>query len=268
MLQVVESKGAALITGASSGIGAVYADRLARRGYDLILVARRAGMLQELASRLTAETGRTVETVVADLRDKHDLARVASVLRDDASITALVNNAGIAAITPMADTDIDLIDDMIDLNVTALTKLTHAAVPGLIARGGGLIINIASVAAVAPERLNGVYGASKAYVLALTQSLQHELADKGIRVQAVLPGATATDLWSNAGHPVENLPAEIVMTAENMVDAALAGLDQGEVYTLPALPDLATWNAYEAARKALGPGLSLTRPAARYGLGT
>ncbi len=82
----------------------------------------------------------------------------------------------------------------------------------------------------------------------------------------MLPGATATDLWSNAGHPVENLPAGIVMTVENMVDAALAGLDQGEVYTLPALPDLAAWNSFEAARKALGPGLSLTRPAARYGV--
>src|SRR5260370_10554533 len=116
---------------------------------------------------------------------------------------------------------------MIDLNITALTRLTYAAVPGFVARGGGTIINIASVVGISPESLNGVYGATKAFVIALSHSLQHELADKGIRIQTVLPGATATDLWEKAGLPYQNLPASIVMSPENMVDAALARLYPG-----------------------------------------
>jgi len=122
-------------------------------------------------------------------------------------------------------------DEMIRLNVGALTRLTYAAAPGFVARGGGTIINIASIVAISPETLNGVYGASKAFVLAFSHSLQQELAQKGVRVQAVLPGATATEFWDIAGLPVQNLPAEIVMSAEDIVDAALAGLDQGEIVT-------------------------------------
>lgn len=258
------SKGTALITGASSGIGAVYADRLARRGYDLILVARNRDRLDALAKRLNGETGRTVEIVSADLGDKADLGRIETLLRTDTRITTLVNNAGVAAVTPLLGSDVDAMDDMITLNVRALTRLTYAAVPGLVARGGGTIINIASIVAVGPEILNGVYGASKAYVLAFSQSLHKELAAQGVRIQAVLPGATATDLWAKAGRPVEQLPDEIVMSTDDMVDAALAGLDQGELVTIPALPDIADWHAYEAARQKLMPNLSRKTPAARY----
>jgi short-subunit dehydrogenase len=256
--------GTALITGASTGIGAIYADRLARRGYDLILVARNRERLETLAKRLKDETGRTVDVVAADLSDKADLGRVETLLRSDARITALVNNAGVAAVTPLLDSDVEKMDDMIALNVRALTRLTYAVAPGLVARGGGTIVNIASVVAVAPESLNGVYGASKAYVLALSQSLHKELAPQGVRIQAVLPGATATDLWAKAGRPVEHLPSEIVMNTDDMVDAALAGLDQGELVTIPALPDAADWQAYEAARQKLMPNLSRKNPAARY----
>ena len=176
----------------------------------------------------------------------------------------LVNNAGVGATAPLLASDVDKMEAMIALNVGALTRLTYAAAPGFVARGGGTIVNIASVVAVAPELLNGVYGASKAYVLAFSQSLHHELADKGVRIQAVLPGATATEFWASAGLPVENLPAAIVMTADDMVDAALAGLDLGELVTIPSLPDAADWDAYEAARRALGPSLSLAAPARRY----
>jgi short-subunit dehydrogenase len=256
--------GTALITGASTGIGAIYADRLAKRGYDLILVARNRERLDALAKRLKDETGRAVDVVVADLGDKADLGRVETLLRSDARITALVNNAGVAAVTPLLDSDVDAMDDMITLNVRALTRLTYAAAPGLVARGGGAIINIASIVAVGPEILNGVYGASKAYVLALSQSLHKELAEKNVRIQAVLPGATATDLWAKAGQPVEHLPSEIVMSTDDMVDAALAGLDQGELVTIPSLPDAADWQAYEAARQKLLPNLSRKNPAARY----
>jgi short-subunit dehydrogenase len=259
-------QGTAVITGASSGIGAVYAQRLAQRGYDLVLVARNRDRLNSLAERLTTETGRSVEIVAADLNDKQDLARVETMLRTDASITLLVNNAGVGATAPLLQSDIAKMDDMVALNVTALMHLTYAAVPGFVARSRGTIINISSIVAVAPEILNGVYGGSKAFVLAFSQSLKHELADKGIRVQAVLPGATSTEFWGIAGTPVEHLPAQIVMTAEDMVDAALAGLDLGEFATIPSLPDAADLQAYETARQKMMPNLSRAEPATRYGL--
>jgi short-subunit dehydrogenase len=257
-------QGTALITGASSGIGAVYADRLARRGYDLILVARNADRLKALATKLTDQTGRSVETISADLTKKADLARVEHVLRSDASITLLLNNAGFGATAPLLASDIAKMEELVDINVVAPMRLTHAAAPAFVSRGTGTIINIASIVAVAPEVLNGVYGGSKAFVLAFSQSLHHELADKGVRVQAVLPGATATEFWDIAGVPADKLPQGTVMTTENMVDAALSGLDQGEFVTIPALPEIADWNTFEAARKALGPNLSLSSPAARY----
>src|ERR1700739_3494850 len=221
------SKGTALITGASRGIGAVYADRLARRGYDLILVAREAARLEAWAARLTSETGRSVSILAADLGDKTDLAKVEATLRSDRTITLLVNNAGAASVAPLLQSDIDKMEDMIDLNVTALTRLTYAAAPAFVARGAGAIINIASVVGISPETLNGVYGATKAYVIALSNSLQHELVDKGIRIQAVLPGATATDLWELAGLPHQKLPPSIVMSPEDMGDAGLVGFDPG-----------------------------------------
>lgn len=258
--------GTALVTGASSGIGAVYADRLARRGYDLILVARNAERLGALATKLTDETGRSVEVMAADLTDHSDLSRVQKVLRTDASITLLLNNAGVGATAPLLQSDIGKMDAMIALNVSAPAHLSYAVAPAFVARGTGTIINIASIAAIAPELLNGVYGGSKAFVLAFSHSLHHELADKGIRIQAVLPGATATEFWNFAGTAVANLPDGIVMSAEDMVDAALAGLDQGELVTLPSLPELADWNAFEAARAALGPNLSHALPAAHYAL--
>lgn len=261
-----QTKGTALITGASSGIGAIYAERLARRGHDLILVARNRERLTELARRLTDATGRSVQVFPADLSEPADLAKVEDLLRTDRSITVLVNNAGFGAATPLLQSDVARMSEMISLNVNALTRLTYAAVPGLVERGNGTVINIASIVAVAPELLNGVYGGSKAYVLAFTRSLQHELADKGVRVQAVLPGATATEFWDVLGHPVSNLPPAWVMSAADMVDAALAGLDQGEVFTVPALPDAGDWGAYEDARQKLMPNLSHSQPASRYGV--
>lgn len=258
--------GTAVITGASAGIGAIYADRLARRGYDLILVARNRERLDKLARKLSDETGRAVQVVVADLGKASDVAKVETLLKTDASITLLVNNAGVGAVQPLLQADIDKMEAMIALNITALTRLTYAIVPAFVARGGGTLINIASIVGIAPEVLNGVYGASKAYVLALSRSVRHELADKGIKVQAVLPGATATEFWDISGLSIENLPQEIVMTAADMVDAALAGLDQGEFITIPSLPNLADLHAYEAALDVLRPQLSLAKPAARYGV--
>lgn len=261
-----KNAGKAVITGASSGIGAIYADRLARRGHDLILVARNQARLEQLAARIQRDTGRTAEIIVADLTKVEDMKRVEQVLRDDAAITVLVNNAGVGAAAPLLQADVDKMQSMIDVNVTALTRLTYAVAPAFVARGHGSIINIASIVAVAPTILNGVYGGSKAFVLAFTQSLQHELGDKGVRVQAVLPGATRTEFWDVAGHSVDALPPEWVMSGDDLVDAALAGFDQGEVATVPSLPELSDWNAFESARAALGPNLSRSKPAARFGV--
>jgi hypothetical protein len=261
-----EHKGKALITGASSGIGAIYADRLAEQGYDLILVARSVEKLRTLARSIADRTGHSVEVIEADLARGADLLRVEEVLRTDGGITLLVNNAGVGATAPLLDSDVDAMQSLIDLNVTALMRVAYAAAPGFVSRGKGTIINIASVVAVAPELLNGVYGGSKAFVLAFSQSLHHELASQGITVQAVLPGATATDFWNAAGTPIESLPTEIVMRGEDMVDAALAGLRQGELVTIPSLSDAGDWERFEAARRALQPNLSLANPARRYGL--
>ena len=178
----------------------------------------------------------------------------------------LVNNAGVGATGPLVSSDVDKMDDMISLNVTALTRLTYAAAPEFVARGNGTIINISSIVAIAPEVLNGVYGGTKAFVLAFNHSLVHELTGKGVRVQAVLPGATATEFWDVAGMPVHHLPQQIVMSANDLVDAALAGLDLGETVTIPSLPNQAEWDRYEAARRAMSDKISSAIAAPRYNL--
>jgi len=258
------SPGTALVTGASSGIGAVYADRLARRGHDLVLVARQGDRLRALADRIATDTGRRVDVLVADLGDRDALARVEARLRDDEDISLLVNNAGVGTHAPLLESDVDRMTAMIDLNVTALTRLAYAAVPGFVARGRGAVVNISSIVAIAPEILNGVYGGSKAFVLAFSQSLHHELAAKGVRIQAVLPGATATEFWAAGGMSMDHLPKEIVMSADALVDAALVGFDRGELVTIPPLHAAEVWGAYEAARQTMSPQLSSNVPAARY----
>jgi short-subunit dehydrogenase len=258
-------QGTALITGASSGIGAVYAHRLARRGYDLILVARNHDRLRNLAEHLTTQTRQVVEVLAADLCTASDLATVEAKLREDASITLLVNNAGVGTHTPLLDSDVERMTRMIDLNVTAVTRLAYAAVPGMVARGQGAIINISSIVSIAPEILNGVYGGSKAFVTAFSQSLHNELADKGVRIQAVLPGATATDFWEAGGLALDQLDQSIVMSATDLVDAALTDFDRGELISIPSLHDIGLWDDLEAKRKALYDKLSSDRPAVRYG---
>lgn len=258
--------GTALVTGASSGIGAVYADRLAKRGYNLILVARSEEKLAALSRHLVTKTGRDVRVVVADLTRDADLVRVEQVIAETPDLALLVNNAGVGAMAQLVDADIGKMTDLIALNVTAPTRLAYKVVPAFVARGAGAVINIASIVAIAPELLNGVYGGSKAFILALSQSMHHELAAKGVRIQAVLPGATATNFWPVAGTSVDNLPKEWVMSAEDMVDASLAGFDAGELVTIPAVESVALVDGLEAARQALFPELSKSVPASRYGV--
>jgi short-subunit dehydrogenase len=260
----MSSQGIALVTGASGGIGAAYAERLARRGYDLALVGRNRGRLNTLAARISDETSRDVQVLAADLSDREALAGIESFLKEDASLSMLVNSAGVGASAPLLQSDADKVEKMIKLNVGVLVRLTYAAAPGFVARGKGTIINISSSVAIGPEMLNGAYGGTKAFVLAFSQSLRHELEGKGVRVQVVLPGATLTDFWNIAGLPAHNLPSEILMPVGTMVDAALAGLDLGEFATIPSLPDIADWDAFDAARQKLLPNLSNAHPAARY----
>lgn len=257
------TKGTALITGASAGIGAIYADRLAKRGYDLVLVARNQDRLNTLARRLTAETGRSVETVAADLNDKAALAKIEGILRENSNITMLVNNAGIGSVASILNGDVDTMESMINLNITALTRLTYAVAPVFASKGTGTIINISSVVGIAVELLNGVYSASKSYVLSFGHTLQRDLADKGVRVQTVLPAATATEFWDVAGYAKQKEAAS-TMSADDLVDAALAGLDQGELVTIPTLHDAEGWTQWEAARRALTPQFANAKPAARY----
>ena len=257
-------KGTALITGASSGIGAIYADRLAKRGYDLILVARDRKKLDILATRLAEETGVKTESLQADLTSKTDLAQVEERLRNDEQITLLLNNAGMSVEGSLVGGDLNHLETMIQLNAVATTRLAGAVAPAFVARGRGTIINIASVLALAPELFNGAYSGTKAYLLNLSQSLHQEIGPKGVRIQAVLPGATRTAIWEKSGTDVSKLPAGILMEVDEMVDAALAGLDLGEIVTIPSLPNIAEWEAFNAARLALGPNLSKDHAAGRY----
>lgn len=247
----ISTRKTAVITGASAGIGAAYADRLAKRGYDLVLVARRADRLQALAERLAAAHGVKVEPLVADLATEEGQARVAQVLSNNSAVSVLVNNAGIARLAPVGGGALEDSLAQLALNITALTRLTHAALPGMKARNEGLIINVASVLAVHTLPISSVYSGSKAFVLAFSRGLQQELAETGVKVQVVLPGATATEIWDQSGVPLAALNAETVMTTDNLVDAALSALDQGEYTAWPSVADPAVFERFEEARLAL-----------------
>ena len=256
----------AVVTGASSGIGAVYADRLAARGYDLILVARRADRLNALAGKLSTAYGTKVQVLAADLAKESDLADVEAVLRRDESVRVLVNNAGVARFSPFAQSSVDDTASQIALNITALTRLTHAVLPGLLARNEGAVINIASVLAVQALPISAVYSATKAYVLQFSRGLQGELATTGVKIQAVLPAATATEIWTEgvSGVPLAALRKDTIMSAEDLVDAALAGFDKGEAVTWPSVGDEGLWNTFDTARTALFGATQTGTPAARY----
>lgn len=260
--QAMSDQPAVLVTGASTGIGAVYADRFARRGHDLVLVARDHVRMEELAGGLRRETGVAVDVLRADLTAPADLARVETRLREDARIGVLVNNAGTSIPGGFVDQGPDGVAQIIALNVTAVTRLAAAAAQRFVREGRGAIVNIGSVLGLAPELRATVYGATKAFVLTLSQGLQVELGPKGIYVQAVLPAVTRTAIWEKAGRDVNSLPA--VMEVDELVDAALVGFDRREAVTIPPLPDAGQWAAFEAARQAMLPNFQQSRPAERY----
>ena len=262
-MSTTNTKGAALITGASTGIGATYADRLAKRGYDPILVARDEARLNALAERLRDETGVKVEVIKADLTDKPDLLKLEQRLATDTGVSALINNAGVAGSNDFVGSDPDAFEKMIQLNITAVTRLASAAARNFVPRNTGAIVNLASVVGLAPELGMPVYGATKAFVLYLTQGLRVQFADSAIRLQAVLPGATRTEIWERSGSDIDAMDPNMIMGVDDMVDAAIAGFDQGELVTIPSLPDAADWDAALAAKAKLYPNLSRSEPAAR-----
>ena len=252
----------ALITGASSGIGAVYARRLAARGHDLVLVARAANRLKALAEELRDAHGVTIEVIAADLVDDLQLEPVLQRLRSNPQIDILVNNAGAGLIGDFVAADPAKMAHLLRLNVVATTMLASAAIIGMVERGNGAIINIASVLALQPEHIRGIYAATKSYVMTLSQSLAAEVTSKGVYVQAVLPGATRTEIFERSGGDISKVAN--LMEVEDLVDAALVGFDRRELITIPPLPDPATWEAFEQARGVLASGCFNSQPAARY----
>lgn len=253
----------AVVTGASSGIGAVYADRLAARGHDLLLVARRADRLAERAARLRAEHGVGVDTLALDLGRPDDLAQLEHRLRTDPAAW-LINNAGAGGLGPTVATGADAQEALIRLNIVALTRLSVAALEGFQAAGAGVLVNISSVMAFSPSARGATYSGSKAFVLNFTRSLQQEYADSGIRIQAVLPGPIRTEFFTSQGLSDSVFPASAFISAEALVDAAMAGLAAGEGVTVPTLVTPGRWDDMEAARGAFLAEVIGGRVADRY----
>ncbi|KAF1005004.1 MAG: Serine 3-dehydrogenase [Luteibacter sp.] len=258
------TKGTALVTGASSGIGEVYAERLADRGYDLILVARRTERLESLATKLRDRTGRQVEVLRADLSDRAGIDAVEQRLATDEAITLLVNNAGVSLQGSILDNDSAAIEQLVTVNITAPTLLSAVAAKAFKARDKGGIINIASVLALVPELFDGIYSGSKAHVVNITLGLASQLKDTKVRAQAVLPGATRSEIWEKSGKDVDALMPGKVMETADLVDAALLGYDRGEVVTLPTLHDDGHYAAYDQARLTMAPLLANKDVAPRY----
>lgn len=251
-----------LITGASSGIGAVYAERFARRGHDLVLVARDMARLHALAGRLREDSGVAVEVLQADLTKPADLAALETRLRDDARIGILINNAGMAQSGGFAQQSAESIERLITLNITALTRLAAAVAPRFAQSGAGSIVNLGSVVGFAPEFGMTIYGATKAFVLFLSQGLNLELSPKGVYVQAVLPAATRTEIWERAGIDLNTISE--VMEVEELVDAALVGFDRRELVTIPPLHAAGRWDALDQARQGLLSDIRQAHAAERY----
>jgi hypothetical protein len=252
----------ALITGASSGIGAVYAERLAERGYDLVLVARRAERLEELAAKLRSSAKVDVDVLPADLSTDEGIDTVERRLASEPRIGLFINNAGVPSGGRLVGAEAARIDRLIGVNVRAVARLAAAASGLMAKRNEGAIVNVASVVGLAPEIGLGAYAASKAFVITLSKSLQIELAGTDLYVQALLPAATRTEIWTVGGRDPDQIAG--MMDVEDLVDAALVGFDRREAVTIPPLPDAGQWESYEQLRLAMIPNFANSEPAARY----
>jgi short-subunit dehydrogenase len=260
----VNASKTAVVTGGSSTFGAAYALGLARRGYSLVLVGRSESRLAAVSRDIQESTGVDVEVLVADLSSPGQLRGLEERLRTDEAVDMLVNSAGAAKYAPSTGFDTDAVDEQVAVNITALTKLTAAVLTGMTRRRRGTVVNISSALAFHILPVSAVYSATKSYVLTFTQALQQELAGSGVVVQAVVPGAMRTEFWEGSGVELTAFPDEAVMSAEDVVDAALVGLDAGEPVTVPSLPDIADWERYEEALGTLASRVSRAVPAERY----
>ncbi|MDC4293894.1 SDR family oxidoreductase [Acinetobacter baumannii] len=256
----VQSK--VLITGASSGIGSVYADRFAQRDHHLILVARDTNRLDKISKDLQEKYGVQVEFIQADLSKDQDISKIEDVLKNDVDIEILVNNAGITLSGNFLTQDIKEIETLMTLNMTAVVRLSHAVSEQLVRKGKGSIINLGSVVGLSPEFGSTIYGASKSFIHFFSQGLHLELKDHGVHVQAVLPSATKTEIWERSGIDLSQVPS--LMDVNDLVDAALIGFDRKETITIPVLKDENQWNNFEKSRMTLLPNFSSAEVAQRY----
>ncbi|HMK09437.1 MAG TPA: SDR family oxidoreductase [Anaerolineales bacterium] len=264
------SRSLALVTGASSGLGAAFAKRLARDGHNLILVARRKDRLEQLAVRLRADHAIQVEVLPADLTEERDVHRVESRISQGPALALLVNNAGFGGYGSFIDLDPEVAEDLILLQVLAVTRLTRAALPGMIAAGGGAVINVSSrlgysaALPTPPLPKRATYAGAKAFLNTFTQLLAAELAGSGVSVQALCPGVIRTEFHQVMGIDPASYPAAIVMSAEDVVQASLAALPRGEVVCLPALEDPALLTKIDDAQRELFDQTRSGTLAARY----
>jgi short-subunit dehydrogenase len=247
----------ALVTGPTAGIGRSFADALAARGHDLVLVARDEGRLEELATRLRTSYGVDVEVLPADLADRASLVRVEARVADpDRPIMLLVNNAGFGHKRPFTDNDVEDEQQMLDVLVTAVMRLSHAALGPMLARGDGAIVNVASVAAFLPR---GTYSAAKSYVVSFTEWLNLTYRDRGVRAMALCPGFVRTEFHERMGVGPRSAPAWMWLDAERLVRDALADLDKGRSISVPSkrytvLSTVARWtpSSLQARFQSLG----------------
>lgn len=256
--------GTAVVTGASAGIGKVFAERLAKKGYDLLLVARRSDRLDSVAKELTQQYGAQVKTRSADLGDATQLETVAKVLAGDDHITLLVNNAGTSFVGPLDGATVDQLHTLVNINIVALTRLSIAVLPGFKSRNHGAIVNLGSVVGFDGYPYTPIYGATKAYVQNLSRALQAELAGTNVVVQLVTPAATVSEIWDVSGFPLANVDPKIVMSTEALVDAALVGLERKEKVTAPSVQDEAAVTKYFEAASELLAASQTGKPAPRY----
>jgi short-subunit dehydrogenase len=255
-------QGTAIVTGASAGLGKIYADRLARRGYDLVLVARRGDKLAALADTLSREYGVQARPFVADLSRGDDVERLAELIRTDDTITMLVNNAGVSVSGTTPSLNPADVAWQQAINVDAVNRLSLAALPAFLARDRGTLVNIASILGFGFLPASTFYSAGKGHVANLTRALQSEVQGTNVRVQLVAPSVTATEIWDE--DRLHAMDPRIVMTAEDCVDAALAGLDLGEQVTFPSVEDAQLWKNFEEAAAKLFQGAMSGKPASRY----
>jgi short-subunit dehydrogenase len=232
--------GRALVTGASAGIGTAFAEAIARRGQDLILTARRTDRLEQIAARLSAETESDVEVVPADLTQRSDVARLEKLLSSDERLTLLINNAGFGGYRPFVELDPDDAEDILAVHVGATVRLTRAALPGMIERGNGAVINVASMLAYSgllpapPLPFRATYAAAKSFVITFSQLVAGEVAQAGVRVMVCCPGLVSTEFHDVEGMDVSHMPK---MSAQDVVSAALKALELGETICVPGLED-------------------------------